>query len=638
MINRIKQARCSYKLKKTVVSSVVTLVVTMSGLSYADEYVDKAKDYITENKLDSAVIELKNAIQSSPNNAQPRIMLGEIYLDIGNFASAEKELSRALEYNADQNVVLPLLARTLSAQSKSEQVIELVQSSNLSDPYAKTELLALKAASEIKLGQIEDAKYSLELAQEYSYDSLYLQLGKAKLYAISNEVDAALETVNNVLKTTADNSDVWLLKGHLETANQNFAEATKSYRKAYEISPEAIYYSIFIASSLVYEKNFEDAEKYVDKLLTLAPNHILVNKLKATILYDKKDFVGAKEHADRALQGGSNDLTTQIIAAFSAYELKLYEQAYTLLKRIAPRVSDNHPAKRLLISTQFTLGYLDEAVETMNDYPTESESDSSFVSAVSMKLSMLGRDEEALEFALKASESGGDTSDLLLGLIQLSSKDSTGIENLQSAIKNQSDMRKAQLGAALYYIRYGYYMEAETVADQLLTKNPKDVDAITLRGQILQAKGEYISAIELYNDALVIEPQNLNTIVALAQTHANLKQWEEAYSLAFQALELSPHNKDASQVILLAANEVKKLPELLRLVDSQLEQSPDNIDLIHTKSKILMLSDRPSYALNLLESLPDAEKNSETWKFIGNFYYFEKNGRTPKEHGLGGWS
>ena len=92
-------------------------------------------------------------------------MLGEIYLDKGNFVAAEKELSRALELGATEDSVLPLLARALSAQEKNLEVIELAQRSNLKELYAKTDLLALKAASEIRLGKVDDAKYSLELGE-----------------------------------------------------------------------------------------------------------------------------------------------------------------------------------------------------------------------------------------------------------------------------------------------------------------------------------------------------------------------------------------------------------------------------------------------------------------------------------------
>lgn len=624
MTNRFKFGSCCKKLEKVSLLSLASFALMINGVSYANEYVDKAKVYISKNKPESAVIELKNAIQSSPENALPRLMLGEIYLNNGSFIAAEKELSRALELGASEDNVVPLLARSLSAQAKSLEVIELANRSNLTEPYAKTDLLALKAAAELLVGLIDEAKYSLELAKEYSYDSLYLQLSVAKLDAVNNDVDAALQSVDKILETVTDNSDVWLLKGHLETGAKNFPEATKSYQKAYEISADAIYYTLFIANSMVREKRFEDAEKYIDNLLSLAPNHLLANKLKAVIVYNRKDYSIAKRHANKVLQSGQNDVTLELISAASSFELKLFEQAYKMLKRVEPKVPDNQNVKQLLISTQLALGYIDEAVEAMNAYSVETESDGAFLSIASMRLSELGREEEALNLAQRASLSGSTSSELMLSLIQLSADDSTGIENLQSAIKDQPDAQKAQLGAAQYYVRYGFDDEAKEIIEKLLIANPKDVGAIILQGQILQKEQNFASARKEYIKALSIEENNVKALVALAQVNANLQQWQQAYELSSQAFKLAPNDKSVGQITLLSGSRLGRLPEILELINSELNKTPEELELLYTKAKALVLSNRISEGINLLESLPDTKKTGETWQLIGNFYYQEQ--------------
>ena len=459
------------------------------------------------------------------------------------------------------------------------------------------------------------------MAKEYSYDSLYLQLGIAKLDAVNDNIDAALQSVNKILETTADNSDVWLLKGHLETANKNFPEATNSYQKAYEASPDAIYYTLFIANSMVQEKRFEEAEKHVDRLLSLSPNHSLANKLKAIVLYSDKDYENAKRHADKALQNGLNDATLELISAASAYKLELYEQAYKLLKRVQPKVPDNQNVKQLLISTQLALGYVDEAVDTMNGYSVESENDGTFLSVVSMKLSDLGRQEEALNLAQKASVGGSSTSEIMLSLVQLSANDSAGIENLQSALKDQPDALKAQLGAAQYYVQFGFYEEARAVVEELLTANPENVGAMVLQGQIYQSEKDYVNAEKIYSRALDIDSKNVTAMVSLAQTHVNRQQWQEAYDLSSQAFELSTDNQSAGKIMLLTASTLGKLADVNTLVDSQQSKAPADLNLISMKAKVLALDGKISEGVNLLENLPDVDKTANTWKLIGDFYY-----------------
>lgn len=59
--------------------------LTMSNLTYANKFTDSAEKHLKNNEVNAAVIELKNAIQSSPKEALPRLMLGQIYLQKRKF-------------------------------------------------------------------------------------------------------------------------------------------------------------------------------------------------------------------------------------------------------------------------------------------------------------------------------------------------------------------------------------------------------------------------------------------------------------------------------------------------------------------------------------------------------------------------
>ena len=76
----------------------------------AQNHYELALDHQTRGDLRAALIELKNTLRKSPDNAEARLRLGQIYLELGNAAAAEKELdqARGLEAAAEQ-VVLGLL-------------------------------------------------------------------------------------------------------------------------------------------------------------------------------------------------------------------------------------------------------------------------------------------------------------------------------------------------------------------------------------------------------------------------------------------------------------------------------------------------------------------------------------------------
>ena len=71
--------------------------LTSSPTLAQDGALEKAQKYLDEQEYSSALIEAKNAVQAHPSDPQARILLGKIYLRVGDPKSAEAALVRARE-------------------------------------------------------------------------------------------------------------------------------------------------------------------------------------------------------------------------------------------------------------------------------------------------------------------------------------------------------------------------------------------------------------------------------------------------------------------------------------------------------------------------------------------------------------
>ena len=81
-----------------VVSSVLLLTGGLASCSRGDspeQLVAEAVKYQKQGDRKAAIIQLKNALQKKPDDAEARFLLGSIYIETGEALSAEKELRRA---------------------------------------------------------------------------------------------------------------------------------------------------------------------------------------------------------------------------------------------------------------------------------------------------------------------------------------------------------------------------------------------------------------------------------------------------------------------------------------------------------------------------------------------------------------
>ncbi len=127
--------------------------------------VTEARASIAAGDYKAAMIQLKNAVAEDENNAEARFELGQLYFDLLDLPSAEKEFRQARNAGYAAGVVNPMIARTLLGQREYQRVLDELPAPADDDPDAST-LHALRATAELGLGRKEDARKILQHAQQ----------------------------------------------------------------------------------------------------------------------------------------------------------------------------------------------------------------------------------------------------------------------------------------------------------------------------------------------------------------------------------------------------------------------------------------------------------------------------------------
>ena len=84
------------QLAVAVVSGAILLSAGMAGCSRtqtAEELIAEAQQYQKKGDRKAALIQLKNAVAQNPDNVDARLRLGNLYLDLGDAASADKGMT-----------------------------------------------------------------------------------------------------------------------------------------------------------------------------------------------------------------------------------------------------------------------------------------------------------------------------------------------------------------------------------------------------------------------------------------------------------------------------------------------------------------------------------------------------------------
>ncbi len=584
----------------------------------SEKYIDNAKEHLTRQDKASAIIELKNALQKDPTQTAPRLMLGEIYLNMGEYLNAQKELQLAQQYGAPAQQYELLLARAYLSTEDGSKVIELVNRSTIMKPEHRQQMLAILSLAQLGLAQVEQATHSYNQAAKLGEPLLYTHIAKAKLQAEQKQLSNAIQTAIFATTKNNHNSDAWILLGHLHRLNQDFYQAAIAYRKATELSPSATHLQLYYAQSLVYARELATAEPIVDALLNIYPSHTHLNELKASIRYGLSDERTAGEHARLAMQNGSRNNSTLIISGVTAYQQHQYEVAYESLSLVVPFLDKQHFAHRYYVSTLFELGELQQAEDYLKQLST-TLSHEEFIVDMSLQFRRIGRMDLSTELLTAAQEfAQTPRSQAQIALAKLSSGDLSTLNDLKQLSKDNPELQQAQLGVIYYHLAKQEYNQAITQTQGWLANEPSNAKVYVIRGVIEQRQQHYTQAQKLYQQALDIEPNNLLAQQAFATLYIEQGELEKGYQLLTQLAKQHPSNFRVAKGLFTVAYQLDKQNEALSLY-RQYAKSPLMLARAYT------VNQQFDQAITILEAISPNDHNTDSYALLTRLYEHQKN-------------
>ena len=581
---------------------VVSLALMPAPL-WAASFLERAQQYFDEGKFSSAAIELKNALQRNPDDAEARFLLGKVYLQQGSVASAEKELSRASELGHTDPDLNLLLAQARIKLGRYQEVLENAPEEIALSSDIEKALHVARGEALLNLGQFDEAEAIFDrVLQEGPHgDAL---ANKARMAMSLGQMNEAREFLDQALAAdsasplVAATDAAWLLQ------NREFAKSKDSYARAIELDPHNLISHLGLVRAHLGLGELVEAAKIVETLKARLPNNLNVLLQESVVLFLQQQYRAAKAAADRVLSRNNRQPQALLISGYSAYQLQENEQARArLLAYLSQNPQDNR-ARMILGSAMIRLGHSDQAYETLTTLESDVPDDIQYLSVITSAAYGAGDQEAGLKYLEQLSAKQPENAEIhtRLGQAQLQAGDSAGArKSFEKAIELDATRPDTYHYLFLILAQQQLTADALALAETMKSQFPESASGNTSIGIIKLSQRDWGGARAAFEEALEREPGNVVAVTNLVNLLQLQGEPDVARSLLKQAVEANPGNVR----ILLALAELEEGQGRSSEAETQLrqavEQNPENLRARAALGHFYIRSNRPTEALTVTE-------------------------------------
>jgi putative PEP-CTERM system TPR-repeat lipoprotein len=510
--------------------------------------VTSAKSYLAKGELKSAAIQLKNALQKSPQNGEARYLLGTTLLASGDPVSAEKELRRALEYGYSPDATYPALARALLEQGAADKLIGEHADRKLTDASAQAELLAIVGDAYMRTRKPKEARAAFDAALRAKADSPNAQLGQAWIKVMDGDLDAAGKITDQVLAGSPTFVDALVLKGELLTAKGDLSGAIQAYENVIAVRPTHVAAHYSRVTLLARERQLDRAAAALADMKKAAPRDLRTFFAQALVALAQGKPADARDPLAQILRSAPNHLPTLLLAGSVEYQLRSYQLAEAYFSRALAQVPQLAYARRMLTATFLRSGRPQQAMETFEPLLKQVGDNPQLLSLageVYLANNQLDRAGAYFQKAL-AVDPKGVGARTRLGQVRLATGDvDRAIQDLESASAEDDSHIQADLVLVVNYLRNREFDKALAAAATLEKKQPDNPLTYNLKAAIYLGKRDVPNARKSLEHALELKYDYAPALYNLVRLDLAEKKPDQARKRFDAVLAKDPKNEAA---------------------------------------------------------------------------------------------
>ncbi|MCC5887235.1 MAG: PEP-CTERM system TPR-repeat protein PrsT [Gammaproteobacteria bacterium] len=531
-----------------------TLVAAACSSATPEERLERAVGHEAEGRYQAAILELRNALQADPELAEARLLLGLLFLRVGDYLSAVAELERAERLGVEGMELVEALAQARVSSGEERHARRVIADHDGTPPEELSVSLAASLGGALqRVGRTESASTLLRGLVERSPDSAQARLALARLEWSQGRVEPALLQAQAAVSAAPEDQEARMVLGELLLVSGNAEAAQEAFSRAMELAQarggNLVFAQLGLARALVAARDFDDARPVVESALQAVPNLPAGRYLMALIQLEAGQLEQARESLELVIRDAPDHLASRYFRALINFREGRYERARDDLDRIIARSPENLQARLLLAAVYAEEGAHDRAANVLRFGLRQPgvRPDAAYYAALGQSLMRAGNETEALEMlgraAAEAPDAAGIRTQLALAYLATGAAGSAEAE-LREVVDLSESFPLSDTLLILVQLEARRFDEAVASAQRFVERNPDAPMAYNMLGAARLANDNLAAARQAFERALEINEAFVPAIMNLAGMDQQAGDLDAAQARLDRALLANPDSAD----------------------------------------------------------------------------------------------
>lgn len=602
---------------KLFLLSFVVLTLLLNSCdqrSTTEEYLQSGQDYLNKKEWNSAIIEYKNAVKQSPDNAQARALLGHAYVDIYSSHAAIKELKRAIDLGYEKNLVSLDLGKAYDQLGKSEDILKEIKINNQQTSSLKADIHALRARAFMRQSKFDQAKQELAKARGLNDQAADVRLAWALYEKGLGNAAKQRQWLEPLLKEQGGNADAWSQMGEIEQNAENLEAAEKAFSRA--ISLRNLVHVDYIRRALlkIAQKNYDGASEDINAVKKTGTQWPMIGHAEGVIAYQQKQFDQAQGHFEKVLSKFPDYQPSRLLIGMTHFNKANFQNAATHLEQYLGFNPEADQASYFYAASLMKLGRIKDSVKILKKLSISHPEDIKILSMLGGAYISTKNLESGIQLLQKAISIDPKQAALRLqlgtALLSTVSQREQGEKEIIKAIELDPALTGADVILYSSYMRGKKFDSARNVAQKLASRQSKKSVGDNLFALTYVAENYKKKAVKLLKKTLVKFPADPLTSDNLARIYLQQNQLAMAKDLYSKVLTIDPgHLKSLNQMALISARE-NNPQEVINWLKKATELNPELLSAKLQLAAQYLRQNKAKLALQALQDVNETGKQS----------------------------